>query len=110
MMERSVEFNNVGLSLLDGSKTDAIDWLNIDRIFVFKKDLLTSDLICLMIDTKEGALNIDEEMEGYDNLVQSLPDYLPGCVPFSEWFPVVAFPAFEVNPTIIYERGKVGSE
>ena len=45
---------------------------------------------------------ISEDVEGWKELVDALPDYLPGCLPFHEWFFAVAFPAFEPNPTELF--------
>ncbi len=36
--------------------------------------------------------------------MDDLPRFLPNCREFSDWFTEVAFPAFEVKPTIIFKR------
>lgn len=71
----------------------------------FKRDLYAVDRICLGIELKDGVtIEVDEEMKGWDSLVQKLPEYLPGCKSYDEWFEAVAFPAFELNATRIFER------
>ncbi len=80
-------------------------WQDVNTIEAFKRDLYAVDLICLAIILKDHKIvEINEEMEGWDSLVEKLPDYLPGCRKFAEWFSVVAFPAFQPNVTEIYHR------
>ena len=80
-------------------------WDDAILLIAFKRDLFAVDRICLGIELKDGeTIEVDEEMKGWDSLVQKLPEYLPGCKSFAEWFEVVAFPAFELNATRIFER------
>jgi hypothetical protein len=81
-------------------------WSRIVAIHAFKEDLLVIDRISLRFGLDDGtSVVISEEVEGWKDLVDALPDYLPGCLPFHEWFFAVAFPAFETNPTELYRRG-----
>ena len=87
------------------SGNKSFQWDDAIRLTVFKRDLFAVDRICLEIELKNGeSIEVDEEMKGWDSLVQKLPEYLPGCKSFGEWFEVVAFPAFELNATRIFER------
>lgn len=80
-----------------------IGWQDAVRIEAFKRDLYAVDLICLSVLLRDNkAVEINEEMEGWESLVNKLPEYLPGCQKFEEWFQVVAFPAFKPNNTTIY--------
>jgi hypothetical protein len=80
-------------------------WEDTLRIEAFKRDLYTVDLICLLIHLRDNrTLEIDEEMDGWKSLVDKLPEYLPGCQNFEQWFSAVAFPAFKPNITKIYQR------
>jgi len=80
-------------------------WDETISIKAFKRDLYAFDRICLLIGLRDGSgIELDEEMSGWDSLVQKLPEYLPGCKGFGEWFDVVAFPAFQVNMTPIFDR------
>lgn len=92
-----------------GSENDrgeiVIAWQDAVKVEAFKRDLYAVDLICLLIVLRDDkAVEINEEMEGFDSLVQKLPEYLPGCQTFGQWFEVVAFPAFKENNTVIYQR------
>jgi hypothetical protein len=94
-----------GLTIENVSGHDILHWRDVIRVEAFKRDLYVVDQICLLFLKKDGfALEIHEEMSGFDTLVQSLPTYLPGCQTFGEWFLTVAIPAFELNLTVIYER------
>jgi hypothetical protein len=82
-----------------------IAWKDTVRVEAFKRDLYAVDLICLLVLLKDNkAIEINEEMEGFESLAGKLPEYLPGCQEFEEWFQVVAFPAFKENNTVIYQR------
>lgn len=82
-----------------------VAWRDTIRLEVFKRDLLFVDLICLTIVRRnDKALEINEEMDGWKSLTDKLPEYLPGCQTLEEWYPVVAFPAFRTNRTVIYSR------
>lgn len=60
---------------------------------------------CLYLDGTDGiGVELDEEMAGWNRLLDALPVLLPGCKPLSEWLFAVAFPAFAPNPTEIYAR------
>ncbi len=79
---------------------------NIISIDVYKRDLMTTDLICLSFNFIEGkeelSLEIHEHMKGYKETIEKLPKYFPTID--QEWFTKVAFPAFETNLTRIWAR------
>jgi hypothetical protein len=78
-------------------------WQDTVQVKAFKRDLYAVDLICLAILMKNNkAVEINEEMSGWESLVEKLPQYLPGCQKFEEWFSLVAYPAFKPNITTIY--------
>jgi hypothetical protein len=80
-----------------------VAWQDTVGVKAFKRDLYTVDLICLSILLKDNkAVELNEEMAGWESLVEKLPTYLPGCQQFAEWFSAVAYPAFKPNVTGIY--------
>jgi len=82
-----------------------IAWSDILRVVAFKRDWLTVDCICLAIATTDGTtIEVNEEMEGWEALTESLPKHLPGSKLWSECFSQVAFPAFATNETVMFER------
>jgi hypothetical protein len=97
-----------------GSEKDrgeiVIAWKDAVRVEAFKRDLYVVDLICLYVLLRDNkAVEINEEMEGFDSVADKLPEYLPGCQKFEEWFQVVAFPAFKENNIVIYQRDVLNS-
>ena len=96
------------LTIENESRQTVFHWRDVIRVEAFKRDLWAVDQICLaFIQTGDTEVEINEEMDGWNSLVEQLPDYLPGCQKFEEWFQPVAIPAFELNLRVIYERGDV---
>lgn len=88
-----------------------VAWQDTVLVKAFKRDLYAVDLICLVFLSKdEKAVELNEEMDGWESLVEKLHEYLPGCQKFEQWFSVVAFPAFKPNITQIYQRIEVDRE
>ena len=87
----------------DGTElASEVEWGKVSRVVAYKRDAMTHDVIALgFLGT---GIDVNEDMEGWDELLKKLPDYLPGCQPFEQWFQTVAFPAFAMNPTDIYRR------
>lgn len=84
-------------------ETVATFWTDIRRATAFKRDMFTVDCICLQLDRADGTIvEINEDMAGWNRLVEALPKQLPGCKSYSEWYSSVAFPPFTANPTEIY--------
>jgi hypothetical protein len=81
-----------------------LQWSEVEEVHAFKRDLFTTDLICLAFKKagKEEYYEIHEEMAGYHDLLEILPTYLPKFT--SDWFYAVAVPAFKNNHRIIWKR------
>ena len=93
------------LSMTNERGEIVVAWQDTARVKAFKRDLYAVDLICLAILLKDNkAVEINEEMGGWESLIEKLPEYLPGCQKFEEWFTAVAYPAFKPNITVIYQR------
>lgn len=92
------------LSLEDGSMSSiAIKWHEVTSVSAFKRDLFAYDLICLVIGTGTAAYELDEQMEGWESAIETLPKYLPGSPTPSEWLDKVAHPAFALNHTLLFK-------
>jgi hypothetical protein len=78
---------------------------DIHEVVFFKRDELTTDLICcdIVVRTEQGSETwfLHEELPGWDDLVRFL-ERLPGFD--REWFRKVAWPAFAANPTSVFRR------
>ncbi|MBL8543088.1 MAG: hypothetical protein JNJ63_04720 [Hyphomonadaceae bacterium] len=78
---------------------------DIQEVTFFKRDELTTDLICcdIVVCTAQGVETwfLHEELPGWDDLTRLL-ERLPGFD--SQWFRKVAWPAFASNPTSVFKR------
>ena len=84
----------------------SVGWDQIDGIHAFKRDLFAVDLICFMFSVgQRGALEVNEEMAGFHEMLTWLPRKFPGYD--LGWFPKVAFPAFATNHILIWKKGLV---
>ena len=96
-----------GFTVLAGSAQRDVRWDEIDRITAFKRDLYTVDMLCLLVlfGSDQAILELNEQMDGYQDFVTAVDAHLPGAMPWAHWFLAVAFPAFAPNPLCIYRRG-----
>jgi hypothetical protein len=79
-------------------------WSEVEEVHAFKRDLFSTDLICLAFKRsgRDEYCEIHEEMAGYHDLIERLPIHLPQ---FNQaWFSSVAFPAFKPNHQVIWRR------
>jgi hypothetical protein len=89
----------------DVCRTERISWNEVRFVYAYKQDCYAVDQIRLeVLDDRGKGLMVTEELRGWDGLVRALPEKLPGCRKFEDWFSVVAFPAFQQNMTLLYER------
>ncbi len=91
----------------DESSRDGVflRWQSLEKIKAYNRDLLTTDLVCLGLYTSESDfLEINEEMIGFGNLVESLPKSLPGFPDQQEWWEKIVKPAFAANSTKLWQR------
>ncbi len=80
-----------------------IAWSDISEILTYKKDLVTTDLICLGWKTYEDALiEVHEEMLGFKKLCESMLNKFKGIS--ASWYMDVAHPAFETKLTILWSK------
>lgn len=106
----AIMFDAVGFTLGPTVSTDAatrlqISWGEVQKVAVFKRDLYVVDMVCLLVELPgPRTLELNEEMQGWQAFIESLPQFLVGITPWHEWFLAVAFPAFKANPTLIFTR------
>ncbi len=78
------------------------EWRDIVRVTAFKRDLFSVDLVCLMLESAAGMLEVNEQMDGYAAFEAQLEQALGiGAA----WKLAVLFPAFETNAAVIYPHG-----
>jgi hypothetical protein len=93
----------------DGSiSTVSLVWSEVTGVVVYKRDCYGVDLICAGFVTNVGAIEVNEEMKGWTELMNCLPTHLPGAVSETNWWKAVALPPFAANPTTIFSPDVVG--
>ncbi len=71
-------FTVIPLTDSDGTPTD-LNWVSIAEAIAFKRDLFCVDRVCIVFRSTDGfELEVHEEMKGWIELCQVLPNYLPG--------------------------------
>lgn len=77
----------------------------VRHVIFYKKDELTTDLICcevrVAVGAREDILFFHEEMAGWKRMIARLSE-LPGFD--QEWFEKVVQPAFEEQRTVAFHR------
>jgi hypothetical protein len=85
----------------------SLTWDSIIEATAFKRDLFSTDRVCIAFHSSNGSgVEVHEEMKGWIELCEALPDHLPGSPPWTDWFMKITTPAFELNPTLLFCRGK----
>ncbi|HEX7138373.1 MAG TPA: hypothetical protein VF219_11020, partial [Vicinamibacterales bacterium] len=98
--------DGLGISPLKGSPSSLfMPWSQVTRAVAFKRDQYVMDRICIVFELSNArVLEINEDLQGWEGLVEQLPTHLPGALVYAEWFDEVAFPAFKTNEKTIFQR------
>lgn len=73
----------------------------IAKVTFYKRDEITTDLICCDVDVDGNVWTFHEELIGWDLLIGHL-QRLPGFR--TEWFGLVSQPSFGAGDTVAFER------
>jgi hypothetical protein len=82
-----------------------VSYLHVQRIVGFKRDLYTFDMVCIAFEMRDTTVEINEEMDGYDSVIATLPKHFSGLE--AEWWAKVVFPPVATNWTTIWETSRV---
>ncbi|SDD81352.1 SRPBCC family protein [Niabella drilacis] len=78
-------------------------WADVETIFAYKQDLLTTDEVCLDLFTRNGMrVFISESCSGWDRFLQKLSEQFPSLSEGWEW--EVAQPPFKTNLALLFDR------
>ncbi len=88
-------------STIDANLLRRIPLAGIDRVVVYKRDEITTDLICCAVEFDGNTWTFHEEMTGWDLLLGHLRT-LPGFR--TDWLAAVAQPPFATNETLAFRR------
>jgi hypothetical protein len=100
-----IQTSDDGLEAIwEDGRTEALKWSEVDRVFTYKVDCFTYDMIWLAFERRghHEALHIREETEGFQNLMSALGKAFPELN--AEWYVNVMHPAFAENLTVLFER------
>jgi len=98
-------YNDNSFTIQLESEEKSINWNEITLIRAYKIDHFTFDSIIFEIYLEDISLKISDETVGYGKFMEIASEKLTNFK--KDWFLVVAFPAFERNLTIIYERQQI---
>lgn len=106
-----VVIDDVGLQLADATGAPAkptvrLAWADVTRATAYKRDLFSVDLVCLLFESADGRwIEVDEELAGWHELLETLPRALPGALDADRLLRAVVQPPFATNETLVYARG-----
>ncbi|MEP7212972.1 MAG: hypothetical protein ABI791_07850 [Acidobacteriota bacterium] len=110
-MNDKISLDPEGFEVSTNNRQDYVKWRDVESVFAYKSDLFTVDLICMIVEKQDSkVVNMHEDMDGWREFVDVLPNHLHGCRKFDDWFFAVAFPAFETNPIQIYKALHAGND
>lgn len=89
--------------LSDESKKYQILWQDIVKIVAYKVDMWSVDEIRIDIELTDKFYTITEEFHNWDQFIKIIETKFL----IEDWFPQVAFPPFERNETILFERNNI---
>ena len=86
----------------DGMELFFVRWSDVLEIVTFKKDLITTDCVCLAFRraTSDTYAEVNEEIPGFGKLADELPRRFSD-VP-EDWFARIAQPPFATNWTRLH--------
>ena len=80
-------------------------WAGVEYVDVYKRDLTTADLVCLLVGLQDGRrIEFDEDEGFWEDLVGALATYLPGVPSYDEWRVEVVNPPFARCERRLYTR------
>ncbi len=99
----SIRLTDVGFHLLNEDRiVEVVDVRCVTQLVAFKRDLLTSDCICLRLERANAdPVIVHEEMPGFTELFSLLTASFSGLDP--NWYSRVMLPAFRANETMIWQ-------
>lgn len=99
--EESV-LENDGFILQFTNRHEKIKWADIERLAVYKADLMTVDEIRMNIIYNNRQITITEDTPGWDQFVTKTKAIFPSIQ--EDWDFKIIQPAFATNFTVLYER------
>ena len=89
------------MSRIDPDLLADLPLTQVTKVTFYKRDEITSDLICCEVQIAEKTRTFHEEMGGWDLLIEHLQQ-LPGFR--GDWFAAVSQPPFAASETVAFTR------
>ena len=89
------------MATIDAEVLTQLPWAGIDKVTFYKRDEITTDLICCDVMVGDKVWTFHEELLGWDLLIdhlQQLPSFR------GDWFTSVSRPPFAASETVAFER------
>ncbi|MFD1162574.1 hypothetical protein [Hwangdonia seohaensis] len=99
-----IELTENGFQVHYDDKITQFQWSEIEKLTGFKVDRLTTDNICLKIESKTKTVYATEEFQGWRNFIDKMINEFPQVDKI--WEGIIAKPAFKRNETELYNRNK----
>src|SRR6185437_3447575 len=99
-LHRTAEFT-------DGSTgTVEMQWPDVQRVAAFRRDVLTDPVLCVAISDPANIVVLDEPMEGWKHLIDSLAQHLSQSPSFTEWRGRIGQGSPESHWTILFSASQ----
>ena len=96
-------YTDTTFTLAFSKETKIYNWTDIECLFGFKKDLYTTDEICLDVFLTDGInFRISESTGGWFQFLKQLSQHIP-TIP-KNWDIEISTPAFETMLTLLYDK------
>ena len=90
-----------GFTIKSPKHADTVSFNRVSTVAIYKRDEMTTDLICCDIVVGEQVRTVHEEIPGFNTLMLRF-EALPGFD--RKWREKVVKPAFAENRTIVFQR------
>ena len=87
--------------MIDAELLRKVPLFEIERVTFYKRDEITTDLICCDVETTDCTWTFHEELNGWQMLVRHL-EGLPGFQ--KDWFAKVSQPPFGTSQMVAFSR------
>jgi hypothetical protein len=99
-LHRTAEFT-------DGT-TRAVEmkWSDVRRVAAFRRDVLTQPVVCVAVTDPSNVVVLDESMQGWKHLIDSLAKHLRESPSFTEWRDRIGQESPDSHWTILFSAGQ----
>ena len=100
--ERNVNVEWLTLENETGSLT--FSWDSVLAVDTFKRDFFTVDCICLAFETKDGWIEVNEDMKGWGDFLPAVASRLTGFPEQGKWWREVMLPPFATKHARLWTK------